>query len=66
MCVQIFPMVNIDVRASVGAPPFDTQLLVQRDFLTIPGMHFKASAIKAAQQDAFIRYQQLVAFHTAL
>ena len=28
MSVQIFHMVTIDVPASVGAPPLDTQLLV--------------------------------------
>ena len=28
-------------------------------------MHFKASTIKVTQQDAGIRYQQLVTFHTA-
>ena len=38
----------------------------QRDFLAIPAMHFKASTIKVTQQDAVIRYQQLVTFHTAL
>ena len=46
----------------------ETILQVQRDFLAIPAMHFKASrpTIKATQQDVVIRYQQLVTFHTAL
>ena len=40
----------------------ETILQVQRNFLTIPAMHFKASAIKAAQQDTVIRFQQLVIY----
>ena len=45
----------------------ETILQLQRDFLAILAMHFKASrpTIKATQQDAVIRYQQLVTFHTA-
>ena len=40
----------------------DTIPQIQRNFLAIPAMHFKASA---AQQDVVIQYYQFVTFYTA-
>ena len=73
-CTLGLPSANMRVNEILALPASllgseftsETILQVQRAFLTIPAMYFKATTIKTAQQDAVIRYQQLVTFHTVL